>query len=165
MNYNWSFFFFFKWILIYDQVLESVVLEIFHHFHFVSSFYMWLSEALLLNGKRSARCSVSNQWPLSFKTLSIDFVWWSNFVYPTESWIMISITITIMVCTMINTSFCTFGTWLPLKCTKSLIYFPKCTAVPCDTSLKDIYNTEYKIQKKIRNVHTMKYFCIAPAAC
>ena len=30
----------FKRILIYDQVLESVVLEIFHHFHFVSSFYM-----------------------------------------------------------------------------------------------------------------------------
>ena len=50
-------------------------------------------------------------------------------VNPTESWIMISITITIMVCTMINTSFCTFGTWLPLKCTKSLIYFPKCTAL------------------------------------
>ena len=69
------------------------------------------------------------------------------YVYPTESWIMISITIItshhIMVGTMINTSFCTFGTWLPLKCTKSLIYFPKCTDAPCDTSVKDICNTEY----------------------
>ena len=135
----------------------------------IESFYLCFSEALLWNGKHSAKCSVSNRWLPSCKTLKKEFCLNKQRIvcipvgyYPTESWTMISITI-IMVCTMINTSFCTFGTWLPLKCTKSLIYFPKCTAVPCDTSVEDTCNTEYKIQKKIRSMQTMKYFCNALA--
>ena len=53
----------------------------------MGSFYMCFSEALLWNGKHSARCSVSNRWLLSCKTLSINFVW-TNIVLCLSHWIM-----------------------------------------------------------------------------